>query len=47
MNPGKANAISPEFGKRTYAINYSNDGKKIAFNQEVESHVQIFVAERP
>jgi len=47
MNPGKANPISPVFEQPPFAVNYSNDGKKIAFNKDVESHVQIFVAERP
>ena len=46
-NPGKAIPISPQFEKPPFALNYSNDGKKIAFNQDVEGHVQIFIAERP
>ncbi|MDO6436388.1 DUF3748 domain-containing protein [Cyclobacterium sp. 1_MG-2023] len=47
MNPGKASAVTESLDTAPYAVNYSNDGKKIAFNKDVEGHVQIFVAERP
>ena len=46
-NAGEASAISPKFETKPYAINYSNTGKKIAFNKDVEGYAQIFVAERP
>ncbi|MBR9776680.1 MAG: DUF3748 domain-containing protein, partial [Cytophagales bacterium] len=47
MNPGKASSITPTFDTVPFAINYSNDGKKIAFNKDVKGYVQIFIAERP
>tara|TARA_R110001592_G_scaffold9215_2_gene49204 strand:- start:18307 stop:19686 length:1380 start_codon:yes stop_codon:yes gene_type:complete len=47
MNPGKSIAVSEVFETAPFAINYSNDGNKIAFNKDVEGRVQIFVAERP
>jgi hypothetical protein len=46
-NPGKAIPISPQYESAPFALNYSNDGEKIAFNKDVAGYTQIFIAERP
>ncbi|NHE55730.1 DUF3748 domain-containing protein [Cyclobacterium sp. GBPx2] len=46
-SPGLPRRISPGFVSAPYALAYSRNGNRLAFNKKIEGFIQVFLAERP